>query len=118
MAGTILVEVPEVALLQQVLAATVSRELVSHPAGGGRGNMSEQHRLYVDGFLCLSELHSRSTADNDAAHSIGEAVGEQAGNVIVHDLHLAALELSDLVQADLVLLGVLEERQTGLEMGV
>lgn len=53
--------------------------------------------------------HSRSTADNDAAHSVGEAVGEQAGHVIVHDLHLAALELSHLVQADLVLLGVLEE---------
>lgn len=56
--------------------------------------------------------HSRSTADNDAANSVGEAVGEQAGNVIVHDLHLAALELSDLVQADLVLLGVLGERET------
>ena len=71
----------------------------------------------MDGFLCLSELHSRSTADNDAAHSIGESVGEQAGNVIVHDLHLAALELSDLVQADLVLLGVLEERQASSETG-
>ncbi|KAG7230349.1 hypothetical protein INR49_024453 [Caranx melampygus] len=33
MAGTVLVEVPVVTLLQQVLAATVSRELVSHPAG-------------------------------------------------------------------------------------
>lgn len=53
--------------------------------------------------------HSRSTADNDAAHSVGEAIGEQAGNVIVHDLHLAALELSNLIQADLVLLRVLKE---------
>lgn len=32
-AGTVLIEVPEVALLQQILAATVTRELVSHPAG-------------------------------------------------------------------------------------
>lgn len=52
---------------------------------------------------------SRSTADHHAAHSVGETVGEQAGNVIVHDLHLTTLELSDLIQADLVLLGVLEE---------
>lgn len=34
MASAILVEVPVVTLLQQVLAATISRELVSHPAGG------------------------------------------------------------------------------------
>lgn len=32
-AGVVLVEVPVFALLQQELAATVSRELVSHPAG-------------------------------------------------------------------------------------
>ena len=31
-AGTVLVEVPVLALLQQVLATTVSGELVSHPA--------------------------------------------------------------------------------------
>lgn len=52
--------------------------------------------------------YSRSTADDHAAHSVCEAVGEQAGNVVVHDLHLAALELSHLIQADLVLLGVLK----------
>ena len=40
-AGTVLVEVPEVALLQQVLAATVSRELVSHPAGGKEGTFKD-----------------------------------------------------------------------------
>lgn len=32
-ASTKLVEVPELALLQQVLAATVTGELVPHPAG-------------------------------------------------------------------------------------
>ena len=35
MAGAILVEVPVFTLLQQVLAATVSRELVSHKAEEG-----------------------------------------------------------------------------------
>lgn len=54
-------------------------------------------------------INSRSAADYDAAHSVGEAVGEQAGDVIVHDLHLATLELSNLEQADLVLLWVLED---------
>lgn len=51
--------------------------------------------------------HLRSTADDDAAHSVGEAVGVQAGNVIVHDLHLTALEIAHLIQTDFVLLGVL-----------
>ena len=55
----------------------------------------------------FSDVHSRPTAHNDASHSVGEAIGEQAGNVIVHDLHLAALELSNLVQTDLVLLRIL-----------
>ena len=54
---------------------------------------------------------SRSTADNDTADSVGEAIGEHAGNIVIHDLHLTALELSHLVQADLVLLGVLEQRE-------
>ena len=37
--GAVLVEVPELALLQQVLATTVSGELVSHPA-----EERDQHR--------------------------------------------------------------------------
>lgn len=53
--------------------------------------------------------HSRSTADDDAANSVGESVREQTGNVIIHDLHLASLILTHLVQADLVLLRVLRE---------
>lgn len=56
-------------------------------------------------------LDSRATADRHAAHPVGETVGEQAGNVIVHDLHLTALELSYLKQAYLVLLRVLEEHR-------
>ena len=68
-------------------------------------------------MLVNSVVHLRSAADGDAANSVGEAVGEHAGDVIVHDLHLATLELSDLVQADLVLLGVLG-RDKGLNDGV
>lgn len=32
-AGAVLIEMPVLALLQQVLAATVARELVTHPTG-------------------------------------------------------------------------------------
>lgn len=73
--------------------------------------MFELQTLYID-----CQRHSRSTADNDAAHSVSEAIGEQTGNVVVHDLHLATLELSDLVQADLVLLRVLVGRKTRRNM--
>lgn len=61
--------------------------------------------------LPVLPLNSRSTADHHAAHSVGETVGEQAGDVVVHDLHLTALELSHLKQANLVLLGVLGEHR-------
>lgn len=37
LAGAKLVEVPELALLQQVLAAAVAGELVAHEAGGREG---------------------------------------------------------------------------------
>lgn len=61
-------------------------------------------------------LHLRSTADHDAANSVGESVGEQAGNVIVHDLHFAALVLTNLIQADLVLLRVLKEKKWSMHL--
>lgn len=61
--------------------------------------------------LLVLPWNSRSTADRHAAHSVGETVGEQAGNVVVHDLHLTPLELSHLKQAYLVLLWVLEEHK-------
>ena len=50
----------------------------------------------------------RSTGDLDARNTILEAVRPQAGDVLVADLHLAALEVHGLVQADLVVLGVLQ----------
>ena len=55
--------------------------------------------------------HSRSRADRDASHSVGEPVGEQAGNVIVYDLHVAVLQLHGLKKGDLVLFGVLDENE-------
>lgn len=36
-AGAVLIEMPVVPLLQQVLTAAVSRELVTHPSGGRGG---------------------------------------------------------------------------------
>lgn len=51
-ASTKLIEVPELALLQQVLAATVSRELVSHPAGEETAKQTDQcgTDFYQDGL--------------------------------------------------------------------
>ena len=54
-AGAKLVEVPVLSLLQDVLAATVSGELVAHPAvGGGRGRErergGERERVKVGGI--------------------------------------------------------------------
>lgn len=66
---------------------------------------------YIVGPSRKEDSNSRSTADHHAAHPVGETVGEQAGNVIVHDLHLTTLERSDLIQANLVLLRVLEEQK-------
>lgn len=56
-------------------------------------------------------LHSRSRADRDASHSVGESVGEQAGDVIVYDLHVTILELHGLKKGDLVLVGVLDKNE-------
>ena len=64
-------------------------------------------------WMLLCEDYSRSAADHDAADPISEAVWEQAGNVIIHDLHLTTLELAHLKQADLVLLRVLWREENG-----
>lgn len=99
----------------------------------GRANQVPQtiQLLYFEMFNLFSkslsfasghehQSNSRSTADYDAAHSVSEAVREKAGDVIVHNLHLATLELPDLEQADLVLLWVLgnhterDTRSTGI----
>jgi len=68
-------------------------------------------------------LYSRSSGDPHAAHVVAEAVRPQRGDVVLLDLHLVALEVGELVQADLVLQAVLQgggggggedqERRTG-----
>lgn len=52
---------------------------------------------------------SRSSCDLDAGHSVLEAVGPEAGDVLIAHLHLASLEVHTLVHADLMVLHVLEE---------
>lgn len=51
----------------------------------------------------------RSAGDLDAGHAILEAVGPQAGDVLIAHLHLTALEVRAFKQADLVVLRVLED---------
>ena len=69
------------------------------------------------GTECGIQGNLRSTADHDAADSVSKTISKQAGHVIINDLHLTTLELSNLVQTDLVLLRVLiqECREKSLE---
>jgi len=57
MAGAKLIEVPELALLQQVLASTVSRELVSHPAGEKQQETLQYMICFVPVFMSLNCTH-------------------------------------------------------------
>lgn len=57
--------------------------------------------------MCRIAANLRSTADEDASYSVGEAVGVKTGHVIIHDLHFTTLVVAHLVQADLVFLRVL-----------
>ena len=66
--------------------------------------LSVLYYLYLRRFLG----YLRSTGDLDARNAILETVRPQAGDVLVANLHLAALEVHGLVQADLVVLGVLQ----------
>lgn len=49
----------------------------------------------------------RSTSDLQAGNAVLETVGPQAGNILVAHLHLATLKVGTLIQANLVVLGVL-----------
>ena len=61
-------------------------------------------------------VYSHSSGDPHAAHPVGEAMRPQGRNVILLDLHLVALEVRVLEQADLVLQAVLyRERERGRE---
>lgn len=55
----------------------------------------------------MKPLDLRSPWDLHAAHPVGEAVRPQGGNVVLLDLHLVALEVRELMQADFVLQAVL-----------
>lgn len=64
-------------------------------------------------------VHSHSAGHPHAAHSVGEAVRPEGGNVILLDLHLIALKVGELKQTDLVLQAVLwrEGERDGKEGG-
>ena len=61
--------------------------------------------------------HSHSSGDPHAAHPVGEAMRPQGRNVILLDLHLVALEVRVLEQADLVLQAVLHREREGGRRG-
>lgn len=49
----------------------------------------------------------RSSGDLNACYSVTETVGPQTGDVLITNLHLTALKVCTLVQADLMILGIL-----------
>lgn len=105
--GAKLVVVSVVAALKQILVSSVAGVLVSHPTSK-RGR--ESFTMCTRGDILLLFVwicYSRSTGDPHAAHSVTEAMRPQGWHVILLDLHLVALEVGQLKQADLVLHGVL-----------
>ena len=58
-------------------------------------------------------MYSRSSRNPHAAHSVTEPMRPQGGNIILLDLHLVALEVGELVEADLVLHAVLQGGGSG-----
>lgn len=105
--------------LQHVLVATVARVLVAHPAvcRGDRRRAAQTRVSFWKKDLrstgqtrvsgCRKDL--RSTSNLDAGNAILEAVGPQAGDVLIAHLHLTALEVWAFKQANLVVLRVLED---------
>ena len=55
-------------------------------------------------------MYLHSTRHLHAAHSVGETMRPEGGHVILLDLHLVALEVTQLKQTDLVLHAVLYGR--------
>lgn len=68
----------------------------------------------LGGNVCRCR-HSRSSWHPHAAHSVTEAMRPEGGHIILLDLHLVALEVRELVQADLVLKAVLHGRKQTME---
>lgn len=59
----------------------------------------------------INVKYLRSTADHDATNTVSKSIGVHTGHIIIDNLHFTALELTDLIQADLVLLWVLSEME-------
>lgn len=66
--------------------------------------------LFLSGGNVCSCQYSRSSWHPHAAHSVTEAMRPEGGHIILLDLHLVALEVRELIQADLVLKAVLHVR--------
>lgn len=67
-------------------------------------------RIFLLGGDVCRCWHSRSSWHPHAAHSVTEAMRPEGGHIILLDLHLVALEVRELIQADLVLKAVLHGR--------
>jgi len=62
-------------------------------------------------------VYSHSSGHPHAAHPVGEAMRPQGRDVVLLDLHLVALEVRELKQADLVLQVVLHTETTEEDRG-
>lgn len=106
--GAKLVVVSVVSALKQILVSSVAGVLVSHPTlKRGRESFRMCERWDSIAVWLVLMCYSRSTGDLHAAHSVAEAMRPQGWHVILLDLHLVAVEVGQLKQADLVLHGVL-----------
>lgn len=82
------------------LAAVVNLVLKKQPPGGGTGAEGLGAPL-------------RPVDDSDAGHTVLEAMGPQAGHIVIHDLHLAPTESWVLKQVQLVVWAILEAKCKG-----
>lgn len=82
------------------LAAVVNLVLKTQPPGGGTGAAGLGASL-------------RPVDDSDAGHTVLEAMGPQAGHIVIHDLHLAPTEGWVLKQVQLVVWAILGAKLKG-----
>lgn len=75
-------------------------------------SVTQVFRQFFDLYALNQETHrnySRSSCDLNAANSILEAVRPQARNILITHFHLATIKVCTLIQANLVILWVLEK---------
>lgn len=58
-------------------------------------------------ILTLKTVDVRSSGDLNACYSVIEAIGPQTRDVLITNLHLTALKVCTLIQADLMILAIL-----------